>query len=200
MMTMRAKTNKLLSFLLIIIVSFFSACSDDYTPKPRGYHRIELPKHNYDKFEGNCPFTFEYSEHSKLDYKRIDTNRNPCWFNILYPQFKARIYVSYFGEHVEDSLRQLTEDSRDLVMKHIVKANDIEESLITKREDDVYGISYDFKGSTASNYQFFITDSTDHYLHASLYFETAPKPDSIAPVEQFVKEDIEHFIRSFKWK
>ncbi|MDR9399047.1 MAG: gliding motility lipoprotein GldD [Salibacter sp.] len=200
MMIMRAKANNLLSLLLIILVSFFSACSDDYTPKPRGYHRIELPEHSYNKFDENCPFTFEYSKHSKLDYKRIDTNRNPCWMNILYPKFKARVYVSYFGEHVEDSLRQLTEDSRDLVMKHIVKANDIEESLITKREDDVYGISYDFKGSTASNYQFFITDSTDHYLHASLYFETAPKPDSIAPVEQFVKEDIEHFIRSFEWK
>jgi len=38
--------------VLVIAVLFFSACggNTDYSPKPRGYFRIELPKKEYQEY------------------------------------------------------------------------------------------------------------------------------------------------------
>lgn len=193
-------TSGITAALLIFASLFLSSCSDDYTPKPRGYHRIEFAEPRYVKLEKDCPFIFERSVHTEFDYSRIDQNRFPCRFNLYYPNLDAKLYFTYFGESVQDSLVKYTEDSRELVKKHIVKARDIEEVFLSNDRDRVYGITFDFKGSTATNYQFFVTDSVNHYLHASLYFEFKPNPDSIAPAEDYLQRDIEHLLQSFKWR
>lgn len=184
----------------LLIVLIISSCTDNYTPKPRGYHRIEFPEHEYQRYETDCPYTFEYHKRAQPDFNRIDTTANPCRFNLYYPDFDAKLYFTYFGEDVESKLAKYTEDSRELVNKHMVKAQDIDEYLIESEKDNVYGIVFDFKGSTATNYQFFLTDSTNHYIHGSMYFEFSPNPDSITPVEHYIKKDIEHLINTFKWK
>lgn len=191
-----------ISVILMLLAAslFFQACSDDYTPKPRGYHRIEFPPQNYVELEKDCPFTFERSVYTEFDYSRIEKERFPCRFNLYYPDLDAKLYFTYFGESVQDSLVKYTEDSRELVKKHIVKARDIEEVFLSNEKEKVYGITFDFKGSTATNYQFFITDSVNHYLHGSLYFEFKPNPDSISPAEEYLKRDIEHLLESFKWR
>jgi len=48
--------------------------------------------------------------------------------------------------------------------------------------------------------QFYLTDSTKNYLRAALYFNTQPRLDSIQPVLNFIKKDIDVMIGSFKWK
>lgn len=188
------------AILLLFVSLFFTSCNDDYTPKPRGYHRIDFPATNYVQIEKDCPFSFERSVHTEFDYSRIDQNRYPCRFNLYYPFLDAKLYFTYFGESVQDSLVKYTEDSRELVKKHIVKARDIEEVFLSNDRDRVYGITFDFKGSTATNYQFFVTDSVNHYLHGSLYFEFKPNPDSISPAEEYLKRDIEHLLETFKWR
>ena len=64
----------------------------------------------------------------------------------------------------------------------------------------VYGLTYLLKGNAASPVQFWVTDSSKHFLRGSLYFYAVPNADSIAPVLSFVKEDIRHLMESVRWK
>ena len=92
------------------------------------------------------------------------------------------------------------EDSRALALKHIPKASGIDEQVIEVNSNKVFGTRYDVKGSAASPIQFYVTDSANHFLRASLYFYAAPNPDSIAPVLEFISKDIDHLLATIRWK
>lgn len=184
--------------LLVAACLGFSACEQDYTPKPRGYIRIDLPEKGFASLVTDCPYTFEFDTCAKFA-PDLRADSDPCWFNLEYPQFKAKIYFSY--KPIKDNLVEYLEDSRELTNKHISKASGIEEVLITNYDDRVFGTLYTVDGSqAASPLQFHLTDSTDHFLRAALYFNVAPNNDSLAPVIEFIREDIMHLINSFKWK
>ncbi|MCK5170865.1 MAG: gliding motility lipoprotein GldD, partial [Bacteroidales bacterium] len=71
--------------------------------------------------------------------------------------------------------------------------------VFVRPEKDVYGILYEIEGNAASSVQFFLTDSIKHYIRGALYFNVEPNKDSLAPVINFVKEDIKILIESFEW-
>ena len=100
---------------------------------------------------------------------------------------------------VDSNINQLSEEARSLVYKHVVKAQDIREELIINPEEKVYGTFYHIEGNAASGSQFYLTDSSHHFVRGALYFNVEPNYDSIAPVQQFIKADIERMIESFKW-
>jgi gliding motility-associated lipoprotein GldD len=131
-----------------------------------------------------------------------DSNRNaqPCWKDVSYPGFNGRIHLSYQAITSTDEFNKLVEDAHTFVFKHTVKATAIDESIISIPEKDVYGIYYTIDGNVASPVQFFLTDSSRNYLRGALYFNEQPRLDSIQPVLDFVKQDIDVMIRSFKWK
>jgi gliding motility-associated lipoprotein GldD len=81
-----------------------------------------------------------------------------------------------------------------------MKADAINEHIIKNQADKIYGILYDLKGNTATSIQFYVTDSTNHYLRGSLYFSAEPNADSLAPLIDFFREDIVHLIETLKWK
>ncbi len=185
------------SFLLCALLGF-SACEQTYTPKPRGYMRIALPEKEYKLIDTGCPYSFETATYSNF---KPDTRAqsDSCWFNIDYPQFKAQLYFSY--KPIKGNLAGYLEDSRELTNKHISKASGIEETLIIKDDTRVYGMLYTVEGSrAASPLQFHLTDSTDHFLRGALYFNVSPNNDSLAPVIDFLKEDVLHFIETLKWQ
>lgn len=185
--------------LLLLFTSCFllTACEEEYTPKPRSYFRIDFPEKEYQDLNINCPYVFEYPV-----YAQISVNPNPdadqCWINIEYPTYKGRLHISY--KTVNNNISEYIEDSRTLTYKHTIKATDIREHLISKDSSNVYGLLYDIRGNTASSLQFYLTDSTRHFLRGSLYFDVAPNNDSIAPVLEFIREDIYHMIETFEWK
>lgn len=189
--------------LLIGIASLLTSCeSEVFYPKPRAYHRVELINPNYQKFPRDCDFTFEFNQSmATLDYQRIskENSEENCWFNLHYPKLNARVHFSYFDKTVKDSLRFYTETSRKLATKHMMKAKDIKENIIHSPADKLYGLTFDFEGSTAASFQFFLTDSAKHYLHGSLYFESTPNPDSLFPMEAYIKNDLYHMIETFQW-
>lgn len=189
--------NTFLIFLFGILL-FTSSCTENYTPKPRAYFRITLPENSYQQFDNDCPFKFEYSKYSIIDYSRVNKS-NPCWFNIYYPKFNAKVHFSYVPD-VADSINKYMEQSRGLAMKHIARANDIQENIIMDDSSKVYGTTYNFEGSTATCFQFFLTDSVNHFFRGALYFESVPNPDSTLPVETFIKKDLDHLIQTFEWK
>jgi len=187
------KINLLLSFLPAILCS----CNPSYTPKPMGYSRIDFPEKEYVLYDENAPYSFEVPSYA---YVEKDQGRlsEPYWINVVIPEFDGKIHISY--KPVNNNLEDYIEDSRTLVYKHAGKSEGIEETLIIDELADRYGIIYDLKGNVASAVQFFITDSTSHFLRGSLYFNTKINRDSLNPVIDFLREDILHMIESSSWR
>jgi gliding motility-associated lipoprotein GldD len=183
---------------LILMAVILVACDETYSPKPRGYFRIEMPEHDYIPFDTNFPYAFEYPSYATIGPDPF-TPEEPYWLNINFPEFKGKIHLSY--KEVDGNLLEYIEDSREFVMKHIPKASGIEDSLILDRDKKLYGLVYNIDGmGAASPCQFFVTDSTCHFVRAALYFDVVPNNDSLAPVIDFLKKDIEHLLATFRWK
>lgn len=188
-----------LIIIVIIIPVLVSSCGEDYTPKPYGYFRVKFPQHRYQLYDSTCPYTYEYPVYAKV-VKDPEAGAHPCWQNIKYPQFKATLHLTY--DHIDSfmELYKLSEDAYKLVTRHNVKAESFTSKLITDSTHDVYGIMYSLTGDVASYLQFFVTDSTQHYLRGSLYFKTVPNEDSLAPSVAFLKKDIVHMVNTLRWK
>jgi gliding motility-associated lipoprotein GldD len=189
--------RKFYVIVVCILMLLVSCKKDNPTPKPRGYFRIDLPEKEYTTFSDDCPYKFEYPKYSKI-YRDPYGDGRPCWLNINFPDFNGNIHISY--KKVNNNLAEYIEDSRELAYKHSVKAEAIAEKKYVNRGDNVYGILYDLKGNVASPLQFFMTDSTDHFLRGSLYFRTVPNKDSLAPVLDFVRKDVKHMINTLEWE
>lgn len=199
---MKIVTNSILALLVSSI--FVQGCRDVPVPKPKGYFRIDLPEKEYMVFndtimnDGYLPVSFEYPVYGKVSFDE-ETNPEPGWFNIDFPSFNARIYLTY--KEVKHDLDDLMEETyRINVKNHISKADAIDEQMFINDENRVYGILYDLKGNTATAVQFFVTDSIKHFVRGSLYFLSEPNPDSLAPVNDFFRADIIHMIETLEWK
>jgi len=181
--------------LLILTALLILGCGEDKpVPKPVGYFRIDLPDHEYANKNPDCPFSLAVSKHSYMEYFE-DT---PCWFNIVYPDLNAKVHLTY--KPVSDNLREYIEESRNFAYKHQVKAVRIESERIINEEEKVYGLIYDLGGNVASPYQFYVTDSTNHFLRGALYFRARPNSDSISPSLNYIKEDVRYMLNNFAWK
>lgn len=190
---------KQIVFITALIISLY-ACGGGtaYTPKPRGYFRIEVPPHAYQPYDSVCPFTFEFAESARLKPYSGQGNRQPCWFDLYYPKYRATLHCSY--ESVNNDLKKYIDDAQTLVFKHVIKASGIEEATVIDPEYKVYGTVYQLQGDPATPYQFYLTDSSRHFFRAALYFDYKPNYDSLRPVLDFLKEDVDHLIETFQWK
>lgn len=157
---------------------------------------MDYPPKSYSLFNDNAPFRFRYPDYGKV-VPDTSVNAEPYWYNIVFPVFDATIYLSY--KKVSNNLDVYVEDSRILAYKHTPKAEAIDESIVVRKEVPLYGIIYDLKGNTASSLQFFLTDSIHNFLRGSLYFNTVPEKDSLAPIIQFLRQDLDTMIASFSW-
>jgi len=181
---------------LFFFLSILFACNT-YTPKPRGYFRIDLPEKKYVLYNPtSCPFSFEYPVYAKV-VKDSDSRAEPCWINVEFPELNGKIHISY--KTIQHNFAKFSEESRILAYKHSIKADAITETLI-KKPGKVSGIKYTIEGDAASSVQFFVSDSTQHFLRGALYFTVITRKDSLAPVIQFVEKDIDHLIHTLKWK
>lgn len=188
---------KITLFLFLIFAFFLIGCSEDYTPKPSGYFRITFPERSYKDFISNAPYKFEIPDYSVI-LKDTSDMAEPWWYNLVFPEMKATIHISY--KNIKGDLDKYIEDSRSLAFKHTIKADAINEQIFINPDKDIYGVLYEIQGNAASPYQFFVTDSTKHFLRGALYFNVHPNKDSLAPVFKFIKKDIIHLMESIEWK
>jgi gliding motility-associated lipoprotein GldD len=191
------------ALLLLAIVIILAACNSEYTVKPRGYFRIELPQKAYKRFdEPGFPYTFEYPVYGQVVRDTLffeELAENPYWLNIDFPQFGGRIHLSYknIGPNKFDSLVQ---DAYTLSYKqHTYKASAIDAKPFVS-PNGIEGVYFTLRGNTATSNQFFMTDSTKHFLRGALYFSTTPNEDSLQPVNEFLRKDMEHLINTLRWK
>jgi gliding motility-associated lipoprotein GldD len=191
-------THSIKSLLIFFgaLIVLVAGCRPAHSPKPRGYFRIELPEKQYLVLDSTMPYSFEYSKYAVIE---TDVSQNePNWINVLYPNYKARVHLSY--KPVTDNLYDLLEDNIRLAYNHVVKADAIDEHLFVNEETHLYAMMFEIKGDAASPLQFLATDSARHFLRGSLYFQTAPNRDSLAPVIDYITEDVVHLIETLQWK
>ena len=197
MMIRNSHRIKYLSWSALVLLLLMASCRQSYTPKPTGYLKVNYPEKTYRLYKDQEFFQFEIPT-----YARVEIDEGPRgekgWINVDIPQLNGTIHLSY--KPVNDQLNALITDSRELVYKHTVKAHGIEETPFIERDQKRFGMVYDLKGDVASAVQFFITDSTEHFLRGSLYFNCRPNRDSLNPVIDFLREDIIHLIETTQWK
>lgn len=192
-------------FLLLLIGCWcIVACNSDYSiGKKKGYFRIDFPEKRYQSFEQpGYPYTFEYPVYAKVtkDSTFFNDKAGDWWINIDVPEFNGRIYISYKKIGDNNSFDSLVRDGFKMAYKqHVDVSTGIEESRILT-PNKVEGIYFDLGGNTATANQFFLTDSTRHFLRGALYFDAAPNADSLGIVNDFLKKDLEHLINTLKWK
>jgi gliding motility-associated lipoprotein GldD len=185
------------SAAILLLTSCISGDDEVYSPKPKGYYRIDFPEKSYQRYDSLCPYSFEYPSYAVLRNDK-HMGADPCWLNIVFPKFDATIHLSY--KEVKNNLAEYLADSHDFANKHQVKATGLDEIVVLRDSAKVYGLVFDIAGNTASSLQFYLTDSTKHFLRGALYFNTKPNIDSLQIVVDFIKKDVLHLINSTKWK
>ncbi len=190
-------------FLPFIFSLLFVSCEETvYTPKPRGYPRVIFPEKAYQKFDTSyCSFVFDYPKYATIERDSLFFDKkapSDCWFNIKIPSLNAILYCSYYDINGKNTLEKLKGDAFQLAGKHNIKADYIDEFPIDK-PNKVSGFIFDIQGAVACPFQFYLTDSTKHFMRGALYFNAASKPDSLKPVLEFLKQDVAQLINSFEW-
>ncbi len=191
--------------LAILFIALISSCKPEtYVPKPRGYYQIDLPQRQYQQFNNaTFPYSFEYPVYGEITK---DTNmtgarpETPYWINIDFPTLGGRIYLSYKQVTPAQPIYKLIEDAYTMsVDAHDKRADYIEQNVFHNDTTHVHGLFYKVGGNAASAYQFFATDSSKHFLRGALYFDVTPNADSLKPVNEFLKTDIEHILHTLRW-
>ncbi|MGY0407074.1 MAG: gliding motility lipoprotein GldD [Polaribacter sp.] len=180
------------NLFLVTIALLFISCKENTLPKPKAYLSLEYPKKRYKNLELERPFTFQVLKSTKL----LDQPNN--WLEIKYPKLKASIDITY--RPVKNNLKELLSEAQRLVFKHTIKADQIISKDFQNYKNRVFGSLYDITGNAASQLQFHLTDSTEHFIKGSLYFYAKPNYDSILPAVAYIKKDILRLIESLKWK
>ena len=209
------------SCVVITCCVSFIACNTPYVSKKRGYYSIELPDRKYQKFdEPGFPYSFEYPAYAKIiqDTTYFDNNpENSYWRNIDFPEFHARIFLSYkeIGGKALYKIKQpngqykdsfainvfdkMVADAFTLTNKNNVVSSSINDSLI-HTQNSVSGVFFKVGGNAATSKQFFLSDTTKNFIRGALYFDVTPNADSLRPVQDFLQVDMDHIINTFKWK
>lgn len=185
--------NGLLFYILILMIA---GCRESISlPKPRAYPRVEYPERKFITYDSmGCPFTFEYPS-----YATIKSKEQECWFDLFMPAFKARIHCSYLPVRNQEEFDDLVKDAYVIADRINARANYMEDSRMENNQG-VNGVIFEWSGPAASNLHFFLTDTANHFFKGALYFDAKVQPDSLAPISEFIKEDISHLISSFAWK
>ena len=198
---MNKRKYALLVFFVFAV--YLLSCNSPYTYKKKGYFHIDFPEKEYRLFnEPGYPYSFEYPVYSSVikDTTFFDTKpENDWWINIDFPRFGSRIYISY-KEVRKNNFDSLVSDGFKMAYKkHTDISTGITDSVM-KTPNGIEGIYFSLSGNTATANQFFLTDSVNHFLRGSLYFNTDPNEDSLSIVNDFLKQDVLHLINTLKWK
>ncbi len=182
-----------LVYLLAVLMASCGGGEYDYYPKPRGFMRLDFPESVYERYKSDCPYSFELP-----DYMAVTDKENSCHKDVIFDRFNGMLNLTYVP--IDSNLIMNIELSRKLAYEHSRFADAIEEAVFINDNKKVYGLRYNIVGNAASPYQFYMTDSVNHFLRGALYFNSAPNYDSIKPSLDYVVEDIDYLIETLQWE
>ena len=170
------------------------ACETNWLPKPPGYNRIDLPRHEYNQLEDGYPYQFDFSTQSQVEADSFNLSEKE-WINLNYKKLGAKVHLTYKKIDQNTDFQVLSNDAFNLTAKHQIKAYGIEEVVILT-PNGYSAVVAELTGEVPTQFQFFVTDSTTHFLRGALYFNTALKNDSLAPIIEYIKIDLAHLINT----
>ena len=176
----------------LVLVCF--ACETNWLPKPPGYNRIDLPRHEYNQLEEGYPYQFDFSTQSQVEADSFNLSEKE-WINLNYKKLGAKVHLTYKKIDQNTDFQALSNDAFNLTAKHQIKAYGIEE-VVLLTPNGYSAVVAELTGEVPTQFQFFVTDSTTHFLRGALYFNTALKNDSLAPVIEYIKIDLAHLINT----
>ena len=181
-------------FPLAFLVLACFACETNWLPKPPGYNRIDLPRHEYKQLEEGYPYQFDFSTQSQVEADSFNLSEKE-WINLNYKKLGAKVHLTYKKIDQNTDFQVLSNDAFNLTAKHQIKAYGIEEVVILT-PNGYSAVVAELTGEVPTQFQFFVTDSTTHFLRGALYFNTALKNDSLAPIIEYIKIDLAHLINT----
>jgi len=185
--------------LYLIPISLLLSCGQDFLPKPKGYNRIDIPDHSFTTLSMDLPYQFEHSRFSEIEPDSFNLEEK-TWINLNYRDLGARVHLTYkpvLGK--EENLKAYLNDALTLTSKHQIKAYGIEEGVL-RTPKGYTGLVAELSGEVPTQFQFYVTDSTAHFLRGALYFNTAVKNDSLAPIIEYIKVDMMHLINTLEFE
>ena len=186
-----------LFLLTVCTMVLLQSCQSDPVPRPRGYFRIELSEKALKQVEAPCGIKFDLPKYAGIE-RLQGAGKDTCWFNVYAPRYNARLHLSFI--EVDNNLQSLVEDAYQFAFQHEQKANAITRTPIVSNDGQSSGLLYDLTGNVASPVQFFVTDSSKHFIRGGLYFQNLPNEDSLAPVVEYLREDVIKIMKTIQWK
>lgn len=184
-------------WLLVALV--WVGCEKTYTPKPKGYNRLDLPQRSYVSLPDSLPYSFDISKYAEI-YRDSSYIAERYWLDLYYPDIVANVQITYKSlNNDEELLKELVKDAYKLTSKHQIKAYAINENILITPSGKTAVVA-ELEGEVPSQLQFFITDSTTNFLRGALYFRTSTKNDSLAPAIEYIKIDIMQMLNTLEWK
>lgn len=183
--------SKYLFIAISLLCSLFCSCLED---KNKPIKREDIP----DKVFDTPQFRFSYYAKHRINEKQSD-GKDGIWFDIIDDTLKATIYCTYLPID-SISLYKALEDSYHLAYSHVSVADGISQLQFDNEDRRTHATIYEIEGQVATPIQFFVTDSVQHFLRGSLYYNNAVKIDSVAPMTNLLRQDILKLIETLEWK
>ena len=181
-------------------ILFCSCGGDNPVPKPKAYIRIDMPQKEYRLYDTVAlPFTFECPGEASVIWKQND--KRTKYFDILYPQYKGIINLTYKHFNNYEDLSALVDTASRMLALHHSQSTGEREVTLADPEGRVYATVVKVEGKNAgSTYQFWLTDSCQHFLRGALFLNYTPNNDSLAPVIEYLQADVDHIVESLQWR
>jgi len=179
--------------LLFLLAAFllFTGCNEEALPKPKAMLRLEYPYTEYRLLDTK---NFQFKKNLVSNFEQKNNNA----ITLDYPTLKGSLFITY--KEVDNNIDKLLNDAQRLSIEHSSKADGILPHPFVNNDDRVYGMYFEVIGDAASQAQFYVTDSTKHFVTGSLYFYTKPNYDSIYPAASYLQNDIKKIMESLRWK
>ena len=183
------------SYFVLLYVLICCSCDEVLVPKPKAFLSLDYTKASYHESLVELPFEFEKNRLAQLSVSK----KNNILKSVIirYPTLKASVFINY--KEVNNNLKKHIDGARKMTQKHLQLADEVSERRYDNDWGGIYGMFYELKGNVASQSQFYVTDSSRHFLSGALYFETKPNYDSVLPAIKYIQKDMMHLIESLHW-
>jgi len=182
---------KKFSIQIILITLIISCMGKPIKPKPKSMLNLKYPLPTYIERKSKCQYSIKINRSSNF------ISSGKCSDRIIYPNLKGTIYITY--KKINNNFDSLLSDAYSMPLKHARKALKIPEKVFINNRNKTYGSLFKIVGDAASQVQFFLTDSLNHFIFGALYFYKRPNYDSIMPAVNYIGNDISKLMESLKW-
>ena len=161
-------------FLFFFFLFLFSCDEINYLPKEKGFLRLEFEKPTYDTFSNessglNFIYNDAYSTFEIVSDEKIVLG---------YKDIKIRIVLSDVELENLSSFEESIKNFYMFLEPHRKKSNQISIKEFTSADNNRFAKVFEMRGPVASPLQFYVTDSTNHFLFGSMncLLYTSPSP------------------------